>query len=128
MSDCNSAFTNGLGWGSESCPPPPEVYTLPTDIDWEVDFQVAQTGGIHFDGADLVHEKANGDRGVGCGWPQKKKCSCMMTEDGGIRMIGQSWPEDELMPYVPVGLAFTCAFTVSRPIDAFFRRLGEVLP
>ena len=100
----------------------------PTDIDWEVDFQVAQTGGIHFDGADLVHEKANGDRGVGCGWPQKKKCSCMMTEDGGIRMIGQSWPEDELMPYVPVGLAFTCAFTVSRPIDAFFRRLGEVLP
>ena len=80
--------------------------------DWEVDIQVRQTSGVRFDGPHLVYEKETGTRGVGCGWPRKKKCSCTMTEDGAIRMVGTSWAEDVGMPYTPVGLAFTCEFSV----------------
>ena len=62
--------------------------------DWEVDIQVRQTSGVRFDGPHLVYEKETGTRGVGCGWPRKKKCSCMTTQNGGVRMIGSSWAED----------------------------------
>ena len=77
---------------SPSPPPPP-----PTCGDFEVDLQVPQASGVRFDGAHLVY----GDRGVGCGWPRKKKCSCMTTQNGGVRMIGSSWAEDKGLPYHP---------------------------
>eukprot|EP00964_Phaeocystis_antarctica_P125176 scaffold88800_cov69-Phaeocystis_antarctica.AAC.1 len=85
--------------------------------------RVTHIPGVRFDEAHLVYEnplneKENGARGVGCGWPRKKQCSCMATADGGIRMVGKSWVEDEGLPYAPTGLAFTCEFHVSSRTDS----------
>eukprot|EP00964_Phaeocystis_antarctica_P126762 scaffold90422_cov48-Phaeocystis_antarctica.AAC.1 len=86
--------------------------------DYELAIQVTQIPGVRFDEAHLVYEKENGARGVGCGWPRKKQCSCVATAEGGIRMAGKSWAEDEGMPYTPVGLAFTCEFSVLSSTDS----------